>query len=318
MAGVLTLTMRDADGRIIAHRRTRNLITTVGRQFTIDRLQGATPAVCDYIAIGTGTTAPAAGDTTLGTEVARAQGTLSQPDAYTDRCSYTFGPGVGTGAITECGRLNAASVGVLFGRQVFAALNKGANDSLQVIYDVQYPAAGGTLFSDNFSSGADGDPLAAPWEAIPGLGSLPQYSSGKASGALSGGTHDAAVSTVSLLNGYLQVKTSGLVSHAHILFARVQAAALTYYFVLKTGNTLTLYRRNGGAPVAVGAASAAFVQDAVLRLEMTDRNFTVLYNGATVITATDDSGSAILTAGKCGCGCDNTAAVLDDFQCGTL
>ena len=135
LKGTILIELFGPDGRLKDRRKVKNLITTVGRGQVIDRLQAGTPAVCDYIAIGTGATAAAAGDTTLGTEVARGQGTLTQPDAFTDRSVYTFAAGTGTGNITEAGRLNASSGGVLMGRQVFTAVNKTASDSLQITYD---------------------------------------------------------------------------------------------------------------------------------------------------------------------------------------
>jgi hypothetical protein len=130
------------DGKLKDRRKISNLITTVGRGQVIDRLQSTTasPAICDWVAIGTGVTAAAAGDTALQTEVARLQatggnGSISQPDAFTDRAVVTFAAGTGTGNITEAGRLNASSAGVLMGRQVFTAVNKTASDSLQITYD---------------------------------------------------------------------------------------------------------------------------------------------------------------------------------------
>src|SRR5258705_11810253 len=133
--GTILLELRGPDGKLKVRRRVRNLVVNAGRGQVIDRLKAATPAVCDYIAIGTGATAAGAGDTTLQTEVARGQGALTQPDAFTDRSVYTFPAGTGTGNITEAGRLNAASAGVLMGRQVFTAVNKTASDSLQITYD---------------------------------------------------------------------------------------------------------------------------------------------------------------------------------------
>lgn len=141
LQGFITLQLFGPDGALKQHQTVENIVTNAGRAAIIDRLQGNSPAVCDYIAIGTGATAAAAADTTLGTETARAQGTLSQPDAYTDRCVYTFGAGVGTGSITEAGRLNAGSGGTLMGRQVFTAVPKGAGDSLQITYDFTYAAS---------------------------------------------------------------------------------------------------------------------------------------------------------------------------------
>lgn len=139
--GTINVALIDKDGVVKETRCVKNIITNVGRQLIIDRLQGNTPAVCDYIAIGTGATAAAAADTTLQTENARAQGTLSQPDAYTDRCVNTFAAGTGTGTITEAGRLNAAAAGTLLGRQVFTGVVKTASDSLQITYDFTYAAS---------------------------------------------------------------------------------------------------------------------------------------------------------------------------------
>lgn len=134
---ILVQLWRD-DGQLLDVRLDHNLIVDTGKALVIDRLQGVggPPAVADYQAIGTGSTAAAAGDTTLGTEVARGQGTLSQPTATTDRLVTTFAAGTGTGAITETGRLNAASSGTLLARQVFSAVNKGASDTLTITHDL--------------------------------------------------------------------------------------------------------------------------------------------------------------------------------------
>jgi hypothetical protein len=138
--GIVNIKLIGPDGQVKDQRTVENIVTNTGRAHIIDRLQAAGVAVCDYVAIGTGTNAAAAADTTLQTEAARAQGTLSQPDAYTDRCVYTFAAGTGTGNITEVGRLNAASVGTLMGRVVFTAVNKPASDSLAMTYDFTYAA----------------------------------------------------------------------------------------------------------------------------------------------------------------------------------
>lgn len=134
--GTVLLRLFGSDGELIDVRAGANLVVNTGKDAVIDRLQAASVAVHDYQAIGTGTNAAAAGDTTLQTEVARAQGTLSQPTSTTDRLVTTFAAGTGTGAITECGRLNAASTGNLFARQVFSVVTKGAGDSLTVTHDI--------------------------------------------------------------------------------------------------------------------------------------------------------------------------------------
>lgn len=135
--GTLLLKVYDMNGELSHAAMHTNLVVDTGKAAVIDRLQAASPAVHDYMAIGTGTNAAAAGDTTLQTETGtRVQGTLSQPTATTDRLVSTFAAGNGTAAITETGRLNASSSGNLFCRSVFSAVNKGASDSLQVTYDI--------------------------------------------------------------------------------------------------------------------------------------------------------------------------------------
>jgi hypothetical protein len=141
ITGTIKVELWGPDGRLKDFRKVQNIVTNTGRQAIIDRLQGNTPPVSDYVAIGTGATAAATTDVALQTEVARSQGTLSQPDAHTDRCVFTFAAGTGTGTITEAGRLNAAAAGTLMGRQTFTGVVKTASDSLQITYDFTYAAA---------------------------------------------------------------------------------------------------------------------------------------------------------------------------------
>lgn len=136
VVGSVLIQLFNPQGELYDARYGANLVVDAGKAAIIDRLQAASVAVHDYQAIGTGTTAAAAGNTTLETEVARAQGTLSQPTATTDRLITTFAAGIGTGAITETGRLNASSTGNLMARQVFSVINKAAGDSLQVTHDI--------------------------------------------------------------------------------------------------------------------------------------------------------------------------------------
>lgn len=122
-----------------------NLVTNTGRAGVASRINGAgSEAAFTYIAIGTGTTAAAVGDTTLQTEIttgggARAAATASRvtTDTTNDTArlvlTYTF---TSTFAVTEAGALNAASAGTLLNRQVFSAVNVVSGDSLQVTIDI--------------------------------------------------------------------------------------------------------------------------------------------------------------------------------------
>ena len=91
------------------------------------------PAVMQYIAIDTGTAATADGQTVLGTVTAINNATYSHSAlTKTFSLSTTFGPGVGTGAITEAGVFNAAADGIMLDRVVFEPINKAENDTLNV------------------------------------------------------------------------------------------------------------------------------------------------------------------------------------------
>ena len=82
-----------------------------------------------HMAIGSGTTAAAAGDTALGTELGRVS---TSTTVTSNEVAYvaTFG-GYGTSAVTEAGLFNASSAGDMLCRTVFSVVNKAADDSLQ-------------------------------------------------------------------------------------------------------------------------------------------------------------------------------------------
>lgn len=123
-----------------------NLVTTAGKAGIASRINGSGgEAAFTYIAVGTGTTAAAAGDTALQTESAssglsRANSTASRVTTTTTndtaQLQNTFSV-TGTVAVTESGILNAASSGTLLARQVFSAVNVVNGDSLQVTWKVQ-------------------------------------------------------------------------------------------------------------------------------------------------------------------------------------
>jgi hypothetical protein len=124
----------------------RNIVTNAGLAGIASRINGAgSEAIFNYIAIGTGATAAAAGDTTLQTEIAsgggsRAAATASRVTTSTTndtaRLVYTF-TFSSSFAITESGVLNASSSGVLLCRQTFSAINVANGDSLQLTWDIQ-------------------------------------------------------------------------------------------------------------------------------------------------------------------------------------
>jgi len=123
-----------------------NLITNAGRALISGLINGSgSPAAATYIAVGTGTNAAAAGDTTLQTEsstsgLSRAAGTVSLVTTTvtndTAQVTKTFSV-TGSVAVTEAGLLNASSSGTLLARQVFSAINVVNGDSLQITWKIQ-------------------------------------------------------------------------------------------------------------------------------------------------------------------------------------
>ena len=133
------------------------LVTNAGRDEIVDEFDAATAAGFDlttfnFHGIGTGTTAPAVGNTALETELTteynpnstRATGTQSQPTSDVYRTVATNTLDSGTPAVTEMGVLSQAATGggVLLDRFTFAAVNLvGANgDGLQTTVNLTLPA----------------------------------------------------------------------------------------------------------------------------------------------------------------------------------
>jgi len=137
MTGELRLTLTDEHGEVKQDIVVKNLVTTVGKGVIADRMKAA-PAIAamTHMAVGTNNTAAAAGDTTLGTELARVALTSTGVAGAVITYIGTFGPGVGTGALVEAGILNAGSGGSLLARTVFSVINKAAGDSLTITWTV--------------------------------------------------------------------------------------------------------------------------------------------------------------------------------------
>lgn len=134
--GELEITLKDEFGNVKQTAKVPNLVVTVGKTFIASRIVGTSASTMSHMAIGTSSTAPAAADTTLGTEAGRV--TLTSATSANNVVSYSanFGAGVGTGAIVEAGILNAGTAGTLLCRTTFAVINKGANDTLTINWNV--------------------------------------------------------------------------------------------------------------------------------------------------------------------------------------
>lgn len=136
VTGELRITVTNPEGNIKQEVVIPNLVVTVGKNFIASRMKDATATAMTHMAIGSGTTAAAVGDTTLGTELGRVA--LTSTTVTTNNVAYvaTFPAGTGTGAVTEAGLFNASSAGTLLCRTVFSVINKGAADTLGITWTV--------------------------------------------------------------------------------------------------------------------------------------------------------------------------------------
>ena len=138
--GQVSFVLTDENGNV-KQQDSKNLVVNSGLAFIASRMIGTTAAVMSHMAIGTGTTAAADAQTALvaeATRVALTSSAIVTTTVANDSVQYvaTFGPGVGTAAITEAGLFNAASAGTMLARTVFAVINKGALDTLTLTWKV--------------------------------------------------------------------------------------------------------------------------------------------------------------------------------------
>lgn len=115
-----------------------NLVVSDGKDFVASRMKDTTDAAMSHMAIGTGSTAAAAGDSALGSESARVALTSTTVSSNTITYVATFPANTpsSAAAITEAGLLNASSSGTMLCRTVFDVVNKGTADSMTITWTV--------------------------------------------------------------------------------------------------------------------------------------------------------------------------------------
>lgn len=123
-----------------------NIITTAGKTALASLLNSASAgtSIVTHIGFGSSTTAVAAGDTALGTELsagsyARAAVTRSNPSANVIQYVATLTGVTNNPTVQEAGLFNASTTGTLFAHQLTGAVNLAtSSDSLQVTWQVTF------------------------------------------------------------------------------------------------------------------------------------------------------------------------------------
>jgi hypothetical protein len=139
--GRLNVVLKDESGAVKDSREINNLVVNAGLGYIASRMKDVTEDAMSHMAIGSGTSAAAAGDTTLGTQLAREA--LSSTTVAGGVVTYasSYASGTGTGAVTEAGIFNDATTGTMLCRTVFDVVNKGANDTLAITWTITLSAS---------------------------------------------------------------------------------------------------------------------------------------------------------------------------------
>jgi len=134
--GSVNIVVRGEDGNVTQDFTIPNLVVDTGLDYIASRMKDATATAMTHMAVGSGTTVAAAGQTALVTEVARVALTSSTVTSESIAYVASYAAGTGTGALTEAAILNAASAGTMLCRTVFSVINKGAGDTMTVTWTI--------------------------------------------------------------------------------------------------------------------------------------------------------------------------------------
>lgn len=141
LTGELEILLYDATGKLIRQEKVKNIITSVGKNWMMQRALDASMPAMGWMAIGTSSTAEVAGDTQLGAEVGRVSLTSSTRSGNANTYSATFGAGVGNSGntnvlITEAGIFNASTAGTILNHVTFGVITKDPGMTLTLNWTV--------------------------------------------------------------------------------------------------------------------------------------------------------------------------------------
>jgi hypothetical protein len=135
VTGDVVVEIIGADGQIKDRREIKNLVVATGKTFIAGRMVG-TPTVMSHMAVGSGSTAAATGDTALGSSLGRVALSSATSSGAVVTYVATFPAGTGTGAVAEAGVFNDVSAGTMLCRTVFAVVNKGVDDAMSITWAI--------------------------------------------------------------------------------------------------------------------------------------------------------------------------------------
>jgi hypothetical protein len=144
LSGQLNIVLKDKDGNVKDSREVKNLVVNAGLAYIASRMVGTSKSVMSHMALGSGTTAAAAGQTDLvsilGSREALDSTTISGTNDEKVVYVSSFEAGDATGAVTEAGIFNASTAGDMLCRTVFSVVNKAADDTMTVTWTITLSA----------------------------------------------------------------------------------------------------------------------------------------------------------------------------------
>ena len=137
VTGSVNVVIHDDSGKQKENFTIPNLVVTTGLAYIASRMKDATATAMTHMAVGTGSTAAAAGNTALETQLG-SRVALTSTTVTSNSIAYvaSFGAGVATGALTEAGIFNASTSGTMLCRTLFAVINKGAADTMTITWTI--------------------------------------------------------------------------------------------------------------------------------------------------------------------------------------
>lgn len=137
--GWVTITKTNEFGEVTQEFEVPNLVVTTGKIYIAGKMiatNSDTPPAMTHMGIGTGSAAPAAEDTTLGSQTGRVLLTGNAQENNSITYTATFPAGTGTGAIQEAAIFNNSSGGTMLCRTVFPVVTKQAGDTIAITWKV--------------------------------------------------------------------------------------------------------------------------------------------------------------------------------------
>ena len=142
LSGQVAIVLRDKDGNVKEERTEKNLVVTTGLNYIASRMKDASATAMTHMALGSGTTTAAAGQTDIVTLLG-AREALDSTTVTANAVAYvsSFEAGDATGAVTEAGIFNASTSGTMLCRVVFSVVNKAADDTMTVTWTITLAAS---------------------------------------------------------------------------------------------------------------------------------------------------------------------------------